>query len=45
MLMTVGFFLGVMGLVGDLIAVNRSLLEDVDWRLRQMESGMQRDRA
>lgn len=32
-----GFFLVVVGLVADLIAVNRSLLERVDWHLRQME--------
>lgn len=29
-----GFFLGVVGLVADLIAVNRSLLERIDWQLR-----------
>lgn len=32
-----GFFLVVIGLVADLIAVNRSLLERVDWHLRQLE--------
>lgn len=32
-----GLFLLVVGLLADLIAVNRQLLEDVDWRLRRME--------
>lgn len=36
LLLGTGFFLGVVGLVADLIAVNRSLLERVDWHLRQM---------
>ena len=34
-----GMFLVVMGLLADLVAVNRQLLEDVEWRLRRMESG------
>jgi glycosyltransferase involved in cell wall biosynthesis len=33
----VGLFLVVIGMLADLIAVNRQLLEDVDWRLRRME--------
>lgn len=36
LLLGTGFFLGVVGLVADLIAVNRSLLERVDWHLRQI---------
>lgn len=32
-----GILLVVIGLVADLISVNRQLLEDVDWRLRRME--------
>ncbi|MEX2181371.1 MAG: glycosyltransferase family 2 protein [Gemmatimonadaceae bacterium] len=37
MLTGVGLFLIVVGLLADLIAVNRQLLEDVEWRLRRME--------
>jgi glycosyltransferase involved in cell wall biosynthesis len=37
MLAAVGLFLVVVGLLADLIAVNRQLLEDVEWRLRRME--------
>jgi hypothetical protein len=32
-----GMVLIVVGLLADLIAVNRQLLEDVEWRLRRME--------
>jgi glycosyltransferase involved in cell wall biosynthesis len=32
-----GFFLVVVGLLADLIAVNRQLLEKIDWRVRQLE--------
>lgn len=32
-----GMFLIVVGLLADLIAVNRQLLEDMDWRLRRIE--------
>lgn len=39
-----GFFLVVIGLVADLIAVNRRLLEGLDWRLRQVEETLQRRR-
>lgn len=39
-----GFFLGVIGLVADLIAVNRKLLEGLDWRLRQVEDTLRRGR-
>ncbi len=37
LLMGIGVFLGVVGLVADLISVNRKLLEDLDWRLRTLE--------
>jgi glycosyltransferase involved in cell wall biosynthesis len=37
LLMGIGFFLIVIGLVADLIAVNRKLLEDVDWRLKEID--------
>ena len=32
-----GFFLVVVGLVADLIAVNRNLLERLDWKVHQIE--------
>ncbi|MBI4419526.1 MAG: glycosyltransferase family 2 protein, partial [Gemmatimonadetes bacterium] len=44
LLMGSGFFLVVIGLVADLIAVNRRLLEGLDWRLRQVEETLQRRR-
>lgn len=37
LLLGTGFFLGVVGLMADLTAVNRKLLEGVDWRLRRLE--------
>lgn len=37
LLMGMGFFLVVVGLLADLLAVNRSLLEGVDWRLKRLE--------
>jgi hypothetical protein len=37
LLMGSGFFLVVVGLVADLIAVNRNLLERLDWKLQQIE--------
>jgi glycosyltransferase involved in cell wall biosynthesis len=37
MLAGVGLALVVVGLVADLISVNRQLLEDLDWRLRRLE--------
>jgi glycosyltransferase involved in cell wall biosynthesis len=37
LLMGSGFFLVVVGLLADLAAVNRSLLEGLDWRLRSLE--------
>jgi glycosyltransferase involved in cell wall biosynthesis len=37
MLAGVGLALVVVGLVADLISVNRQLLEDLDWRLRRIE--------
>ncbi len=37
LLMGTGFFLVVIGLLSDLASVNRKLLEDLDWRLRQIE--------
>jgi glycosyltransferase involved in cell wall biosynthesis len=37
LLMGIGVFLVIVGLVADVISVNRQLLEDIDWRLRRME--------
>lgn len=37
LLMGLGCSLVIVGLVGDLLAVNRSLLEDLDWRLKRLE--------
>lgn len=42
LLLGMGFFLVVMGLVADLIAVNRSLLERVDWQLRLLHDRLDR---
>lgn len=36
LLMGAGFFLIVVGLLADLISVNRKLLEKIDWRLKQL---------
>ena len=41
LLMGSGFFLGVVGLVADLIAVNRNLLERLDWKVQQIEEKME----
>lgn len=37
LLLGMGFFLGVVGLIVDLIAVNRALLERIDWHLQQLQ--------
>lgn len=37
LLLGVGFFLAIAGIVADLISVNRKLLERLDYRLRRME--------
>ncbi len=42
LLMGSGFFLVVIGLVADLIAVNRNLLERLDWKVQQIEEGLGR---
>ncbi|MEX2178829.1 MAG: glycosyltransferase family 2 protein [Gemmatimonadaceae bacterium] len=39
MLTALGVALVIVGLVADLISVNRQLLEDLDWRIRRMEHG------
>jgi hypothetical protein len=40
LLLGLGFFMVVVGLVADLISVNRKLLEGLDWRLQKMEEHM-----
>ena len=37
LLMGIGSFLVVIGLIADLIAVNRALLEGIDWRVKRLE--------
>jgi hypothetical protein len=37
LLLGMGFFLLIVGLLADLLAVNRTLLEGLEWRLRRME--------
>jgi len=37
LLLGIGFFLFIVGLLADLISVNRKLLEKLDWRIRQIE--------
>ena len=38
LLLGIGAGLVVVGMLGDLVSVNRKLLEKIDWRLRQVES-------
>jgi glycosyltransferase involved in cell wall biosynthesis len=40
LLMGTGFFLCVIGLMADLISVNRKLLEKLDWRVQKIEEGL-----
>jgi glycosyltransferase involved in cell wall biosynthesis len=40
LLISTGFFMVVVGLLADLIAVNRKLLEEIDWRTRKVEEKM-----
>ncbi|GBD97965.1 MAG TPA: glycosyltransferase family 2 protein [Nitrospirae bacterium] len=40
LLLGAGFFLSVVGLLADLISVNRKLLEKLDWRIQQMEGSL-----
>ncbi len=42
LLMGTGFFLSVVGVIADLIAVNRILLEGLDWRLQKVEQSVDR---
>lgn len=45
LLMGMGFFLAIVGLLADLISVNRKLLEKVDWRVQKIEEGLSRERS
>jgi glycosyltransferase involved in cell wall biosynthesis len=40
LLMSMGFFLSVVGLLADLMAVNRKLLEGLDWRMQKLEEDL-----
>ena len=43
LLIGIGFFLLVIGLVADLIAANRKLLERVEWRMHRLEERLTDD--
>jgi glycosyltransferase involved in cell wall biosynthesis len=45
LLILIGFFLVVIGLLADLIAVNRQLLEKLDWRLQKIEGNLTNDHS
>jgi len=45
LLMGMGFFLAIVGLLADLISVNRKLLEKVDWRAQKIEEGLRKERS
>ena len=45
LLLGTGFFLSVVGLLADLISVNRKLLEKLDWRIQQMEESLNEKQA
>jgi hypothetical protein len=40
-----GFFLMVVGLLADLMSVNRKLLETLDWRMQEMEEYIMEERG
>jgi glycosyltransferase involved in cell wall biosynthesis len=44
LLMGMGFMLFVVALLADLIAVNRKLLEKLDWRMRMLEAAQSEDK-
>ena len=35
-LLIIGFLFGMMGLIGDIISINRRLLEDIQYKLRKL---------
>lgn len=41
LLLGTGFFLFIVGLLADLISVNRKLLEQLDWRMRKIEERLE----
>lgn len=43
LLLGAGFFLGVIGLLADLVSVNRKLLENIDWRLQKIEEKIEKN--
>jgi glycosyltransferase involved in cell wall biosynthesis len=45
LLMGIGVSLGVVGLLADLISVNRQLLEGLDWRLKKLEDNRRADES
>ena len=45
LLMGAGFFLIVVGLLADLIGVNRNLLERVDWKIQEIEEKLTNDKT
>jgi glycosyltransferase involved in cell wall biosynthesis len=45
LLMGTGFFLAIVGLIADLISVNRQLLEILDWRTQKIEESLSDKRA
>lgn len=45
LLMGTGFFLAIVGLIADLISVNRQLLEILDWRTQKIEETLSDKRA
>jgi len=45
MLMGTGFYVFIMGLLADLISVNRKLLEQVDWRIQRLEDRIREKRG
>jgi hypothetical protein len=44
LLIAIGFFLGVLGILADLIAVNRQLLERLDWRIQKVEERLTKEK-
>ena len=44
LLMGVGLFLMMVGLLADLTAVNRKLLERLDWRMQKIEEQVEKGR-
>lgn len=45
LLMGTGFFLSVVGLLADLISVNRKLLEKLDWQMKKIEERLREEKT